>query len=146
MFFSKQSKIRQITERFLKKMEITPENILLEQKDSIFFIQIFAPDINLTREFFFDFQNLLKKIIKKQIPGVFIDIDINDYKEKSKKFFEEIALKLAEDAELSKKEQVTDFLSPFERKIIHTTLSDKKNISTQSIGAGFKKRMIIRPC
>ena len=144
MFSSKQSKIKQITADFLSKMNIAPEKILLEERDGIFFLQIFASDFSFNRELFFDFQNILKKIIKKQIPGSFIDIDINDYKKDTQKIFKEIALKMAEEVEVSQKEQITDFLSPFERKIIHTELAEKENITTHSIGSGFKKRVIIK--
>lgn len=72
-----------------------------------------------------------------------IVLDGENYRERRRETLEALADRLAEKVLRSKKNITLEPMSPMERKIIHTRLQSKANISTASIGKDEKRRVVI---
>lgn len=91
-------------------------------------------------------QNLIKKIVAKEIGRhIFIDLDINNYKEKKAKYLEDLARTAADQAALTKKPQALKPMWAWERRIIHGALAERQGVYSQSNGRGHHRHIIIYP-
>lgn len=92
-------------------------------------------------------QYLLRKIIARKISErVRISIDVGDYREKRQDELEDQARELAALVKADGKTQVIPSLNPSERRVVHMTLQDDKEIRSRSVGDGlFKKVLIYKP-
>lgn len=91
-------------------------------------------------------QKLLSKILKKQNKGeFFVDLDINEYKEKKYTYLKEMANSIADEVALSKKERELEPMPAYQRRIIHLELAKRNDVSTESIGEEPERRIIIKP-
>jgi spoIIIJ-associated protein len=72
-------------------------------------------------------------------------VDSRGYRERRRRSLVNLALKAAEEASSSKKKVALEPMSPRERLIIHTTLQDHKDVTTQSKGEGERRRVIVLP-
>lgn len=93
-----------------------------------------------------ELQGLLKKILRKKIGQVFfVDLDINDYKKKKTDYLRELAESSADEVSLRKEEIELQPMRPYERRIIHLTLAQRKDVRTESRGERFSRRVVIKP-
>jgi spoIIIJ-associated protein len=92
-------------------------------------------------------QYLLRKIIARKVPGrLRLTVDIGNFREKRLAELKERAEELAVKVKADGKTQVIAALSPSERRVIHMTLQDDKEIRSRSVGDGlFKKILIYKP-
>jgi spoIIIJ-associated protein len=92
-------------------------------------------------------QYLLRKIIARKVPNrLRLTVDIGNYREKRLAELKIRALELAEKVKTDGKTQVIAALSPSERRVIHMSLQDDKEIRSRSVGDGlFKKILIYKP-
>jgi len=89
---------------------------------------------------------LLKAILRRQIDEEFyIDIDINDYKKKKTEYLRELAISVADQVALGRRERALLPMSAYERRIIHLELSERKDVVTESTGEEPDRRIVIRP-
>ena len=72
-------------------------------------------------------------------------VDIGGYKANRKRQLEIIATKTAKDVARSKVEAKLDPMNAYERRIIHTKLSDWRDVSTKSEGDNPKRYVVIKP-
>ncbi len=92
-------------------------------------------------------QYLLRKIIVRKVPNrLRLTVDIGNYREKRLANLKEQAAQLAENVKSDGKTQVIAALSPSERRVIHMSLQEDKEIRSRSVGDGlFKKILIYKP-
>ncbi len=92
-------------------------------------------------------QYLLRKIIARKVPNrIRLTVDVGNYREKRLEELKEKAAELAVQVKASGKTQVIAALSPSERRVIHMSLQDDKEIRSRSVGDGlFKKILIYKP-
>ena len=74
-----------------------------------------------------------------------IMIDIEDYKLRRKEKLENIAKKTAEKVSKTGKRISLEPMSAADRRIIHMTLAESKNVNTQSRGEGMQRKVVINP-
>ncbi len=97
-------------------------------------------------EMLISIQYLLAKFIKKKIGReVMVDLDINDYKKRKIDFLKEVAKTIADEVSLKKTEKELEPMPAYERRIIHLTLQERKDILTESRGEGEQRRIVIKP-
>lgn len=72
-------------------------------------------------------------------------IEINDYRERREKYLEAYAQRAAEEVRNSGQEMELPPMKPAERRVIHLALETEQGISTDSVGEGDDRRVIIRP-
>lgn len=91
-----------------------------------------------------DLNHLARVLTKKQNqPPVFIDI--NNYREKREGLIVELARATARKVVATKTEMPLPFMNAYERRLIHTELSSRPDVKTESIGEGEERRLIIKP-
>jgi len=91
-----------------------------------------------------DLNHLARVLTKKQNqPPVFIDI--NNYREKREGLIVELARATARKVAATKTEMPLPFMNAYERRLIHTELSSRPDVKTESIGEGGERRIIIKP-
>ena len=71
-------------------------------------------------------------------------LDVSDYKEKNQKRLERLAKSVARSVIKSKVDAKLDPMNSYERRIIHTILSDYKNVYTESVGEEPKRCVVIK--
>lgn len=74
-----------------------------------------------------------------------VNIDIGNYNENRKKQLEILATKTAKEVAQTRIEVKLDPMNGYERRIIHTKLSEWRDVTTESVGEGEERLIIIKP-
>ena len=91
-------------------------------------------------------QTIVRQIIFKEInTNISIILDVENYKEKKIKNIEYLAKKTAREVAKTKVEAKLDSMNSYERRIVHSILSDDKYVYTVSIGEEPNRCVIIKP-
>jgi spoIIIJ-associated protein len=91
-------------------------------------------------------QYLLRVMVAKKLkspPPIVVDID--GYKKRRYEALRATAKRLAEQVKTRKTPFTLEPMPAFERRIIHLTLADDPNVTTQSIGEGEARKVVIMP-
>jgi spoIIIJ-associated protein len=97
-------------------------------------------------ETLFGLQSLLKRILTKQLNnGIFVELDVNNYRQKKAKYLQELAMTIADEVSLTQRAKAVEPMSAWERRIIHLTLSDRSDVKTESQGQGEERHVLILP-
>lgn len=70
-------------------------------------------------------------------------VDAENYRERREDAIQGMAMKHANLAVKQRKSRLLEPMNPFERRIVHTTLSDRDDVITQSEGEGLYKQVRI---
>ena len=93
-----------------------------------------------------DIQRLFRIILQKGFAEEFyVHVDVNGYKRKKAQYLKELATDVANQVALEKKEKQMEPMSSFERRIVHIELAGRSDVSTESIGNGLDRRVVIKP-
>lgn len=74
-----------------------------------------------------------------------IIIDIEGYKERRQQALEGLARQMAEQVKMQGKPYAFEPMSSFERRIIHVTLTGDPDVTTESVGIGEGRKVILMP-
>ena len=91
-------------------------------------------------------QTIVRQIVHnetKEFIGVILDVE--NYKEKRVKNLEYLAKKVAKEVKETKVETKLDSMNSYERRIIHSILSDNKYVYTESIGEEPNRCVVVKP-
>jgi spoIIIJ-associated protein len=72
-----------------------------------------------------------------------IIIDAENYRERREANLRSLALRVAQQVRNYRRSIALEAMPPHERRIVHLALSDSKDISTESIGEGDERRVVI---
>ena len=72
-------------------------------------------------------------------------VDVNDYQRERIEVIHELAKMSAQRVRYFKKDVELEPMTAFERRIVHSVLSEYPDITTQSTGEGFERRVVIKP-
>ena len=91
-------------------------------------------------------QNLIRTSISNQI-GIYVNIilDVENYKEKQQRNIEKLAIKLAKEVRKTKEPITMDSMNSYERRLVHSVLSDFKGVITESEGEEPNRKVVIKP-
>lgn len=90
-------------------------------------------------------QLLLRQSVQKQTGhSIKVNIDISGYKNKKMKNLEYEVKKIAREVQTSKIDASLDPMNSYERRRIHTLISEMKNLTTESVGEGKERHIIIK--
>ena len=141
--------IKQIIEQFFEKACFKAEvKVSLTEETVSVNVEIDQPQVLIGEkgQTLAEIQFLLRIILRKKIDQPFyFDFDINNYKEKKQQYLKEMAASLADEVSFSKKEKALPAMPAYERKIIHSILSEREDITTESIGQEPERKIIIKP-
>lgn len=89
---------------------------------------------------------LLKRIVQKRFPDApNFSLDVNDYKLRRVESLRDEVKAIAKKVRMYRKEIMLKPMSAFERRIIHMALAEYPDITTESVGAGGDRRVVIKP-
>ncbi|MBI4134630.1 MAG: hypothetical protein HY471_00780 [Candidatus Sungbacteria bacterium] len=91
-------------------------------------------------------EHLVKKVVQKKHPEAphFL-LDVNDYKLKRTDVLRDEVKAIAKKVRMYRKEIALKPMTSFERRVIHMTLALYPDITTESLGEGPDRRVIIKP-
>lgn len=144
-------KIKKISQEFFEKMSFHPEievKILPNEETVAIDLKIEEPQVLIGErgQTLSEIQHLLKVILRREVQEFFyINIDVNDYKKKKTEYLKELAVSLADEVALSKKERILEPMPAYERRIIHLEIAGREDVTSESIGQEPDRRAIIRP-
>lgn len=78
--------------------------------------------------------------IKEWVP---ITIDVEGYRERRDQALQALAWRVAEQVKVNGKQFTLEPMPAFERRIVHIALADHPDVTTQSIGTGEARRVVI---
>lgn len=143
-------KIEEAVNEFFSKMTITASKIAVDFSFDTVDLNVVLEEpqiiIGEKGQTLFEIQRLLRVLLNKKLQKIFyLNFDINDYKKKKIEYLKEMARDLANEVALSKEEKVLFPMPAYERRIIHSELSQRQDITTESQGEGPDRRVVIRP-
>jgi spoIIIJ-associated protein len=142
-------KIKSITREFFQKAGFDAEISISEEENS-FQINLKSDDpqtlIGSNGQTLVEIQKLLRSVIKHGVSEeVFIDLDVNGYKQKKAEYLKETALEAANEVFLSQKEKALLPMSSYERRIIHMALVNRSDVKVESVGEDPNRKIVIKP-
>lgn len=143
-------KVKQVVEEFLDHLDVEGEvEIDSPQDDTIpIDLEVAQPKPLIGKEgrTLAKIQHLLKLMCRDKIKDQFyIDLDINNYKEKKISYLKQKAREVGDKVALTKKERQLPAMPPYERRIIHMELADRNDVTTESVGKDPQRKVIIKP-
>lgn len=91
-------------------------------------------------------QTIIRQIINNQTnEHLSIILDVENYKEKKNKNLEVLAKKIAREVSKTNIEAKLDPMNSYERRIIHSALTDNKYVYTESVGEEPNRCVVIKP-
>lgn len=91
-------------------------------------------------------QTIVRQIIFSEInQNISIILDVENYKEKKIKNIEYLAKQTAREVAKTKVEAKLDSMNSYERRVVHSILSDNKYVYTESIGEEPNRCVVIKP-
>lgn len=91
-------------------------------------------------------QTLVRQIVNKYTDDKLVCLlDIGGYKQKQKMQLEILATKIAKEVAKTKTEVKLDPMNSYERRIVHTKLSEWRDVYTESVGEEPNRCLIIKP-
>jgi len=82
------------------------------------------------------FQHVLNKV-----SPVKVQVDCEFFRRRKEKKLKEFGQKIAQQVSASGREEVLDFMNPYERRIIHIAVDEVPGVRSESLGDGFLKKV-----
>ena len=90
-------------------------------------------------------QLLIRQMVNSKLnEPISITLDVGNYKEKRIKSIETLAKRLAREVYKTKTEITMDSMNSYERRIVHSVLSDDKYVYTESTGEEPNRKVVIK--
>jgi predicted RNA-binding protein Jag len=90
-------------------------------------------------------EHIVRSILYKNGYTDRLNIDINGYKSDKDRIITNIARDGADQAAREKKPIVLRPMNAYERRLVHTTISEDDRVETESVGEGTERKVIIKP-
>lgn len=91
-------------------------------------------------------QHLARLIVRKHIPEkIRFTLDINKYRQQKNQTIIEQARQAANEAVSQGRSVFMEPMTTYERRIVHLELSQNSQVSTESIGEGESRKIVIKP-
>lgn len=142
------SEIKKIASELLALMGVDTE-IEVSKEDEYYHITLAESDtsgllIGKQGDTLFSLQMILSFILKNKLgEEVKTVLDVGGYREKQKGYLESIAQKSYERLMETGEPQYLYNLNPSQRRVVHTYLSNKEGITTESEGEGEERKLVI---
>jgi spoIIIJ-associated protein len=86
----------------------------------------------------------LQHVLNKVSP-IKVQVDCEFFRKRKEKKLREFGFQVAQEVRQSGKDEVLDFMNPYERRIIHIAVNQVPGITSESIGDGFLKKIKVFP-
>lgn len=140
--------VREFLEPIFNALEID-DNFEISVEDDNINVRVLAEDtgilIGRRGETLDALQYLLGLVVNKASDSFKrVIFDVGNYREKREETLERLARKLAGKVVRSRKSITLEPMNPYERRIIHATLQNYKNVETYSVGDEPNRKVVIR--
>jgi len=144
---------KDILEELLKKMigflDI-PSDFTLEESEEGFLVSISGNELNHLIGYRGDALNALQHFLNSAYFNnsgeyVRIIVDINGYRDQRKGKIEEMTKKFIDRARFFNQEVDMPAMSPNERRVVHTFISDYDDVMSESVGVGRDRHVVLKP-
>ena len=141
--------IKEVINEITKLMGLTV-NLEVRRKDSTINIKIFSDHnavlIGKNGYTISALQTIVRQIIFNEIEDyVNVILDVENYKEKKIKGIDILAKRTAREVAKTKVEAKLDSMNSYERRIVHSLLSEDKYVYTESVGEEPNRCVVIKP-
>lgn len=137
--------MKQTIENLINKMGFEDYSVSFDEESKRYSIIINdSVFIKSLPDFVMDFNQVVKLISKKNNMEPVV-VDINNYRRQRHELILELARAAARKAVANKEEISLPPMNSFERRLIHTELSSRPDIKTESIGEGRERSVIVKP-
>jgi spoIIIJ-associated protein len=143
-------KVQKMTEDFLKRLEITGTVAVDVDESGAYRVHIETEETGLLIGFhgqtLESFQIILSLLVSKSVGSwQKVYVNVGDYREKREEALMHMAQSAAERAIALKRPIELSRLSAAERRVIHLTLSGDERVTTESVGEGRDRRLLVKP-
>lgn len=91
-------------------------------------------------------QRLLRIMTLKRLDErLYLQLDINGYKEKKSRYLRQVAQEVADKVSLNQKKASLLPMSSYERRIIHIELAGRADVETESKGREPNRKVVVKP-
>ncbi len=141
--------IKKLIEEMLSAMNIKADAVSVGEIDGRQCFSVKSPDSSLLigskGSHLFAFNHLIKKIsAKRGAEDLEFSIDVNEYQKAAKENLLQVAKVMGERARSFKTNMELEPMSSYERMIIHSHFQDAKDLKTESVGDGERRRVVIK--
>ena len=143
--------IKKVIEEIFTGVSCKIDECVFTEEGDMLWCSIKTPDsrfmIGKDGETLRSFNHIVKKILEKEIGEEELQkltLDINEYQKKRFDSLRATAHMLAERAKYFKSSVEVDPMSPYERRIIHTFIETIADVTTESVGMGPNRRVVIK--
>lgn len=146
---AKSAEVKKIISDFFKSLEIEGD-FELEENEEGFEIKLETEDSGIVIGHHGDtleaLQIVISLILSKRL-GEFkrVSIEVGDYKKNRSEYLTNLAIDTKERVLSTNKEIYLPDLKSWERRIVHMLLKDDKEVSSESIGEGKDRVLVIKP-
>lgn len=144
-----QQTVDSLVRKLLEKLEVQADitmseqnemlEVLLETEDSGIIIGYHGEVLEAL-------QLVLTLMITKKLGRfVRVSVEIGDYKKNRSAYLEKLASQMKERVLDDNREQTVSNLKPWERRVIHVLLQDDEDVTTESVGEGRDRVIVIKP-
>ncbi len=144
--------IKNTIEQLLEKMGFSGQVVLLDspddenvvcnittENDSNFLIGQYGANLQAI-------QHLARLMVRKSLPEkIRFTLDVNSYRQQKNQSIIEQARSAAEEALSQKRAVFMKPMSTYERRIVHLELSKNPEVSTESMGEGEDRKIVVKP-
>lgn len=93
-----------------------------------------------------DLEFITRLLVQQRTQGmVKLSVDVENYRARRERQLRDLAARMGERVEASKQPITLEAMPPNERRIVHLALRDHATVTTQSIGEGEHRRVMILP-
>lgn len=144
--------LKKLSEELFSLMSIPKAKIDVEydKENEAYVVNVDAPDetgllIGKKGETLSSLQTVLGVLLKAKV-GEWnrVVVNIGDYREKEEGYLKNLAMSTAERARETGQPQNLYNLKPWQRRIIHMSLSEEKDIATESVGEGEERYLVVK--
>lgn len=91
-------------------------------------------------------QHLLVRVVRGLTgESIYCRVDCDQFHDVREERLRDLAQRVASDVQRRNRPKLLESMAPDERRIVHIALTDDPNVTTESIGRGYYKRVKIRP-
>lgn len=91
-------------------------------------------------------QHVIRCVLRRHFEAkMHITVDVNGYRARREKSLANLAEEVAKKAQKTGRSITLDPMNAFDRRTIHTALAAHKEVSTESLGDGLSRRVVVRP-
>lgn len=143
------SLVEKAAQELLDRLGVVTKVAVSEDEGNVFQVDISGEDLGILIGYHGETLGALQLIISLMVyhrlgswqPLV---VDVGGWRQKRKETLEKLAQRTAERAKFVGEDQELAPMAPFERRIVHLTLSDDPKVETESLGEGSDRRVVVK--